>query len=57
MDEFALIARFLAPLAGPGGLGLIDDAAVVTVPAGHELVVTTDAVIAGVHYLAVTYYK
>lgn len=52
MDEFELIARFLAPLAGPGGLGLLDDGAVVPVPPDHDLVVTTDAVVAGVHYLA-----
>ncbi len=52
MDEFGLIARFFAPLAGPGGLGLIDDAAVLAVPPGRALVVTTDALVAGVHFLA-----
>jgi thiamine-monophosphate kinase len=51
LDEFARIRRFFAPLAGPGGLGLLDDAALVDCPAGHRLVVTTDAMVAGVHYL------
>ena len=50
--EDELIARYFAPLAGPGGLGLRDDAALVAVPHGHELVVTVDAVVAGVHFLA-----
>jgi len=51
-DEFELIRRFFAPLAGPGGLGLKDDAAVLDLPAGHSLVATTDALVAGVHFLA-----
>jgi thiamine-monophosphate kinase len=50
MREFALIARHFAPLAGPAGLGLLDDAAVLAPPAGHDLVVTTDAIVAGVHF-------
>lgn len=49
--EDELIARYFAPLAGPGGLGLTDDAALVAVPDGHELVVTVDAIVAGVHFL------
>lgn len=49
-SEDDLIARYLAPLAGPGGLGLRDDAAVLTPRPGHDLVLTTDAVVAGVHY-------
>ena len=49
--EDRLIARHFRPLAThPGALGLIDDAAVITVPAGHELVLKTDGVIAGVHF-------
>lgn len=47
-SEDELIAQIFAPLAAEGGLGLADDAAVL--PAGAELVVTTDAVIAGVHF-------
>ncbi len=50
--EFALIARHFRPLAGPGALDLQDDAAVITPPAGRELVLTCDAMVAGVHFLA-----
>jgi thiamine-monophosphate kinase len=51
--EFALIARYFAPLAtqAPEALGLTDDAALVAPRAGHDLVVTTDALVAGVHFL------
>jgi thiamine-monophosphate kinase len=52
MREFEIIARHFAPLAGPGALGLLDDAALLAVPAGEELVVTTDAIVAGVHFFA-----
>src|SRR5258708_21619959 len=31
-------------------LGIGDDAAIVTVPANHELVITTDTLISGVHF-------
>ncbi len=51
MDEFERIRRFYAPLAGPGGLGLLDDAALVGCRSGRQLVVTADAIVAGVHYL------
>lgn len=49
--EFELIARYFAPIAGPGGLGLIDDAGIVRPGRGYELVVTVDALVAGVHFL------
>ena len=49
--EFERIRRYFAPLAGPGGLGLLDDAALVGCRAGQSLVVTADAIVAGVHYL------
>src|ERR1700750_1390996 len=49
--EFALIARHFRPLAGPGSLDLQDDAAVLAPPAGRELVLTADAMVAGVHFL------
>ena len=49
--EDRLIARHFAPLAtDPGAFGLTDDAAVITPPPGSDLVVTTDGVIAGVHF-------
>ncbi len=51
-SEDALIARYLAPLAGPGGLGLRDDAALATPRPGHDLVVTKDMLVAGVHFFA-----
>ncbi|MGA2795635.1 MAG: thiamine-phosphate kinase, partial [Roseiarcus sp.] len=50
--EDDLIAQFFAPMAAPEGLGLLDDAAVLTPPAGADLVVTTDAIVAGVHFFA-----
>jgi thiamine-monophosphate kinase len=50
--EERLIARYFRPLATtPDALGLDDDAAVLTPPAGCDLVLTTDGVIAGVHFL------
>ena len=51
LGEFERIRRFFAPLAGPGGLGLVDDAALVDCLPGQRLVVTADAIVAGVHYL------
>src|SRR5947207_13417364 len=51
LGEFGRIRRFFAPLAGPGGLGLRDDAALVDCRPGHRLVVTVDAIVEGVHYL------
>ena len=51
--EERLIARCFGPLAThPGALGLADDAAVLTPPPGCDLVLTTDGVIAGVHFFA-----
>ena len=50
--EDELIARFFAPLAGPAALGLRDDAACLTPPPGDDLVLTTDALVAGVHFFA-----
>lgn len=51
--EFQRIAELFAPLSAraPGAFGLTDDAAVLSVPDGHDLVVTQDAIVAGVHYL------
>ncbi len=50
--EFGFIARHFRPLSGPGSLDLADDAAVFTPPAGRVLVVSADAMVAGVHFLA-----
>ncbi len=52
MDEFGIIERFFAPLAGEGAFGLKDDAAVITPPAGFDLVVTTDAISEGTDFFA-----
>ncbi|MFK4725603.1 thiamine-monophosphate kinase [Bradyrhizobium niftali] len=50
--EDSLIARYFKPLAtDPGAFGLVDDAAVLS-SSGDDIVVTTDAVVEGVHYLA-----
>ncbi len=51
-DEFSRIADYFAPLAGAEGLGLLDDAAVFTAPAGRELVLTVDQMLEGVHFLS-----
>jgi len=52
-DEEALIAEYWAPLAAgfEGAYGLKDDCATIEPPPGHDLVVTTDALIEGVHFL------
>ncbi|MBB3019906.1 thiamine-monophosphate kinase [Microvirga lupini] len=50
-SEDSLIARFFAPIAGEGGLGLKDDAARLTPTPSHDLVLTTDALVERVHFL------
>lgn len=52
MDEFARIAKFFAPLAGEAGLGLKDDAAVLTPPPGRQLVLTVDQMLESVHFFS-----
>jgi thiamine-monophosphate kinase len=52
IGEDDLIARHFAPIAGPGGLGLLDDAALLSPLPGHDLVITKDALVAGVHFFA-----
>ena len=50
--EDSLIARYFKPLAtDPGAFGLTDDAAVLKA-LGEDIVVTTDAIVEGVHFLA-----
>ena len=52
--EEAIIQTFLRPLAKhwPGAFDLLDDCALVSPAPGHELVVKTDPVRAGVHFIA-----
>jgi thiamine-monophosphate kinase len=53
--EFEMIARYFAPLASaaPLAFGLTDDAALLRARPGRDLVITTDTIIAGVHFLPV----
>ncbi|MGB8399631.1 thiamine-phosphate kinase [Bradyrhizobium sp.] len=49
--EDALIARYFRPIAiDPGAFNLDDDAAALK-PSGDDIVVTTDAIVEGVHFL------
>lgn len=52
--EFELISRYFAPLSKgfPGAFGLRDDAAVIRPASGRDLVVKTDAIVGGVHFLS-----
>jgi len=54
MDEFALIRRHFAGLTEAGAtgvrLGIGDDAAILVPPAGHELLMTSDTLVAGRHF-------
>ena len=52
-SEEELIQQYLEPLTYkvPGAFGLKDDCAIVQPPSGHDLVVTTDALVSGLHFL------
>lgn len=52
LSEFDLIATLFAPMAGEGGLGLLDDAALLKPAPGMDLVLTKDALVEGVHFFA-----
>jgi thiamine-monophosphate kinase len=53
-SEFETIQRFFAPLSAemPGAFGLTNDAAVWRPEMGYEAVITTDCMVAEVHFLA-----
>jgi thiamine-monophosphate kinase len=53
VDEFDQIARLFRPLTdgAPEALSLLDDAAVLSPPPDTDLVLTKDAMVAGVHFL------
>jgi thiamine-monophosphate kinase len=52
LGEFALIETLFSPLAAaaPGAAALKDDAALLSVPAGAELVATVDTLVESVHF-------
>ncbi len=51
--EFALISKYLAPLAtDPGSMALTDDAAVIPSWPDHDIVLTKDILAADVHFFA-----
>jgi len=50
VNEYDFIATHLAPLAGPGGLSLKDDAALLKPSVGKDLVLTKDTMVEGVHF-------
>lgn len=57
MTEFDLIKKYFSTQLEHRAdvkVGIGDDAAVVTVPSGYELVITTDTSVAGVHFLVDT---
>src|SRR5258708_38916061 len=50
--EDSLISRYFRPLAtDPGAFNLVDDAAILKA-SGDDIVVTTDAIVEGVHFLS-----
>jgi thiamine-monophosphate kinase len=53
-SEEDLIQQYLAPLAAgaPGAFGLKDDCAIIQPQPGQDLVVTTDALVSGLHFFA-----
>lgn len=55
LNEFELIRRyfrFSEPVIGSGDLGVGDDCALLAVPAGEQLAVSTDTLVSGVHFPA-----
>ena len=54
LDEFALIDRLFLPLAAaaPESLRLTDDVALIEAGEGRQWAITTDAIVAGVHFFA-----
>jgi len=53
IDEFGVISKYFRPLTGgnAAALDLADDGAVIQSASGVEIVITCDALIAGVHFL------
>ncbi len=51
MKERDIIRRCFAPIAGDGARQLLDDCAVISPPPGRDLVLKTDMIASGVHFL------
>lgn len=51
ISEFELIDRFFSHPVRNAKLGVGDDAALIAPSAGHDLVITTDTLVSGVHFL------
>ncbi|MBT5913267.1 MAG: thiamine-phosphate kinase [Rhodospirillaceae bacterium] len=53
LDEFDRIKKYFKPLASAerGSLDLLDDAAVLPIGSASELVISTDALVEGIHYV------
>ena len=52
MDEFGIIAKYFAPLAGEGAFDLKDDVAILPARPGQDLIVTTDTIALGTDFFA-----
>lgn len=50
--EFDLIARYFTRSQSHTDLGIGDDAALISVPAGHQLAISADMLVAGTHFFA-----
>ena len=50
MNEFDAIQKYFRPLT-EGHDALQDDAAILNIPVGHELIVTSDTLNAGTHFV------
>ncbi len=51
MGEFDFIAQHFRPLAGRGAMELRNDGATMALPAGEELVLSSDTMVEGLHFL------
>lgn len=54
LSEFSLIDRYFKSATAPGMVGVGDDAALISWPAGHKLVVCKDVLVQGRHFFAET---
>ncbi len=54
LGEFGIIKTYFSPLtaAEKGAFNLTDDAAIVEIPSGKNVVVTTDTLVEGIHFLS-----